>query len=91
MTKRIKICGYVEIPDHMTADEFYDAVNGADMYINDHDLTTFKLHLRNEEKEIRPKEVSDNGMERWVCACGNLMYKRQKYCDECGAKFADNV
>lgn len=35
----------------------------------------------------KPKEVSDNGMERWVCGCGNLMYKKQKYCDECGQKF----
>jgi hypothetical protein len=35
----------------------------------------------------RPKEVSDNGMERWVCDCGNLMYKKQKYCDNCGQKF----
>lgn len=35
----------------------------------------------------KPKEVSDNGMQRWVCECGNLMYRKQKYCDECGLKF----
>jgi hypothetical protein len=35
----------------------------------------------------RPMEVSDNGMQRWACGCGNLMYKKQKYCDECGQKF----
>lgn len=52
MTKRIKICGYVDIPDHMTAEEFFAAVNGVDMFINDHDPDVFKLHLDGEETAI---------------------------------------
>ena len=49
--KRIKIQGYVEIPNHMTAEEFFAAVNGVDMFINEHDLDTFKLHLEGERSK----------------------------------------
>ena len=35
---------------------------------------------------VKPRDCSDNGMERWVCSCGNLMYDKHPYCYKCGAK-----
>lgn len=38
------------------------------------------------EKQIpkKAKDVSDDGIERYVCECGNLMHDKQKYCERCG-------
>lgn len=39
------------------------------------------------EKQIpkRAKNVSDEGIERYVCdKCNNLMHRKQYYCDICG-------
>lgn len=30
------------------------------------------------------KNISDDGIERYFCDCGNIMHRKQKYCDICG-------
>lgn len=39
------------------------------------------------EKQIpkKAKNVSDDGIERYVCEnCNNLMHRKKNYCDNCG-------
>lgn len=33
-----------------------------------------------------PRDCYDNGYERWVCPCGNLLFEKVEHCDECGAR-----
>ena len=34
---------------------------------------------------LKPKNISDDGIERYVCAkCNNVMHRKKYYCDFCG-------
>ena len=32
------------------------------------------------------RDISDNGMERWLCPCGRVAYEKEEICQECGAR-----
>lgn len=40
------------------------------------------------EKQIphKARDISGDGIERYVCECGNLMHRKQAYCDKCGQR-----
>ena len=83
--KRLKIRGYVDIPDNMSAEEFYGEINGAEMFINDHDIDTFTLYLGNYEEpsadvaEVKHGEWLEENKrpksEIFICTnCGGTAY-----------------
>lgn len=34
----------------------------------------------------KARDISGDGIERYVCECGNLMHRKQAYCEECGQR-----
>lgn len=40
------------------------------------------------EKQIphKVRDISSDGIERYVCECDNLMHRKQAYCDKCGQR-----
>ena len=54
---------------------------------------TFEQELVCKEKEydeekqiVKPKNVFDDGIERYLCNCGNIMHRKQNFCYNCGQK-----
>ena len=47
----------------------------------------FEIAIKALEKQMpkKAKNVSDDGIERYVCEnCNNLMHRKKNYCDNCG-------
>lgn len=34
----------------------------------------------------KARDISGDGIERYVCECGNLMHRKQAYCEKCGQR-----
>lgn len=66
------------------AAKLLDTVPTSDVQEVRHAIIMGKIALKRKLR-LKPKNVSDDGIERYVCAnCNNLMHRKQHYCDKCG-------